>query len=67
MASWAGSDVIAVPKLSMSTPGQKRFHCLAKPSSILLRTGIVIYAIYAARVALQHLAVRMSLAPPVGT
>ena len=57
MASWAGSDVIAVPKLSMSTPGQKRFHSLAKPSSILLRTaGIVIYAIYAPRVALQHLA-----------
>ena len=32
------------------------FHSSEAASSILLWTGIVIYAIYAARVALQHLA-----------
>ena len=57
MACWAGVDVIAAGKVFVSASGQMSFHSFAKPSSILLRTVIVIYAIYAARVALLHLLV----------
>ena len=56
MASRAGSDVITVRYLVSSALVQMRFHSEEASPSILLRTGIVIYAIYAARVALQHLA-----------
>ena len=48
-------DVIAV-KVSCP-PRADELHSFAKPSSILLRTTIVIYAMYAARVALLHLLV----------